>query len=245
MIGPSDPRFANGGDKSERPERIHQALARKLGTAIITGEIAPGASLEGEIEQAEALGVSRTPYREALKILVAKGLLESRPKAGTHVTPRRQWNMLDPDILAWNFAGEPDPRFVNDIFELRGVVEPAAAALAATRRSPAQLAAMTEALADMASHGLASAAGRAADQRFHDEMLNASGNEAMASLSSSIGTAVELTTMFKARVSGQPRDALEEHQAVLNAIAKGNARGARRAMELLISNAHRDMALKP
>ena len=67
---------------------MHQAIARTLGTAILSGRYQPGESLEGGIEQALALGVSRTPYREAIRIFVAKGLPDSRPRAGTHVTPR-------------------------------------------------------------------------------------------------------------------------------------------------------------
>ena len=85
--------------KKVRSLRIHQALARKLGIAILSGEYQPGEGFEGEIEQSETLGVSRTAYREAMRILTAKGLLESRPKVGTHITPRRQWNLLDPDML--------------------------------------------------------------------------------------------------------------------------------------------------
>jgi DNA-binding FadR family transcriptional regulator len=85
--------------------RIHQAIARDLGTAILTGKHKPGDLFEGEIEAAERLGVSRTAYREAVRILIAKGMLESRPKAGTRVLPRARWNVLDPEMLAWLFAG--------------------------------------------------------------------------------------------------------------------------------------------
>src|SRR5688572_27001471 len=109
--------------------RIHQALARKLGIAILSGEYQPGEAFGGEIERSESLGLSRTAYREAMRILTAKGLLESRPRAGTRVTPRRNWNLLDPDMLEWMFAGTPDERFIGDLFELRGVIEPAAAEL--------------------------------------------------------------------------------------------------------------------
>lgn len=229
--------------RSGRSERLHQAIARRLGTAILAGELAPGDSLEGEIEQSEALGVSRTPYREALKILVAKGLLESRPRTGTRITEKRRWNLLDPEVLEWMFAGEPDPALVDDLFELRGIIEPATAALAARRRTPEQLKIMEEALRDMGHFGLATAEGRAADQRFHHELFSASGNRPLASLSSTIGAAVELTTTFKARVSKSPRTALEEHRAVLDAIAAGDSDGAERAMQFLLANAHRDMGL--
>ena len=122
------------GTAATRPDargpgrRLHGAIARKLGVEIVSGSDAPGATLSGEVAFAEALNVSRSAYREAVQVLTAKGLVESRTKAGTRVLPRHRWNLLDPDVLAWAFAGEPDPQFVRDLFELRAIVEPAAAA---------------------------------------------------------------------------------------------------------------------
>jgi DNA-binding FadR family transcriptional regulator len=225
-----------------KAERIHQAIARALGTAILGGQLQPGEALDGEIEQALALGVSRTPYREAVRILVAKGLLESRPKAGTHVTPRARWNLLDPDVLAWTFSGEPDEKFVRGLFELRGIIEPAAAALAAQRRTPAHIDAMRASLDVMARHGLASDAGQAADQQFHLSILEATHNDALASLASSVGAAVGLTTRFKQRHHALPRDPLPEHVAVFEGIAAGDSTEARHAMEELLRLALADMA---
>ncbi|WP_226018919.1 FadR/GntR family transcriptional regulator [Novosphingobium sp. FKTRR1] len=225
-----------------KAERIHQAIARSLGTAILTGKYQPGDSFEGEIEQSLALGVSRTPYREAIRILVAKGLIESRPRAGTHVTQRSRWNLLDPDILAWTFSGEPDQAFVRDLFELRGIIEPAAAALAAQRRTAAQIDTMRQALAAMQHHGLAADEGRAADQRFHHAVLEATHNEAVASLASSVGAAVDWTTRFKQRHHVLPRDPLPEHLAVFHAIEASDAGAARKAMEELLRLALDDTA---
>ena len=102
--------------------RLHGAIAHKLGTAILSGQYAPGDVLSGEVAFAEELDVSRSAYREAIQVLTAKGLVESRPKAGTRVLPRTRWNLLDPDVLAWAFAGEPDIQFVRDLFELRAIV---------------------------------------------------------------------------------------------------------------------------
>ncbi|MEO5587802.1 MAG: FadR/GntR family transcriptional regulator [Novosphingobium sp.] len=222
--------------------RIHQAIAQQLGTAILSGEYQPGDPLNGEIEQALALGVSRTPYREAVRILVAKGLLESRPKAGTRVTPRDRWNLLDPDVLAWMFMGTPDETFIQDLFELRGLLEPAAAEFAAARRTPAQLDQMKQALEEMRRHGLAQLDGQAADRQFHRAILAAAGNLALASLASSVGAAVQWTTDFKQRGKAKPRDPLPEHEAVYEAIALGDPARARAAMTELLGLAFDDMA---
>ncbi len=184
--------------------RIHGSVARAIGIEIVSGKRAPGEMLGGEIEASEALGISRTAYREAIRILAAKGLIESRPKAGTRITPRAKWNMLDPDVLAWMFeGGDPGRDFIVALFELRGIVEPAACALAAARRSAEDLAAMDAALAEMGGKGLKSAEGRAADQRFHAAILAAARNEPLAALASTVGAAVGWTTRFKQRVKAR------------------------------------------
>ena len=74
--------------------RLRGAVAHKLGVAILSGRYAPGETLSGEIAFAEELDVSRGAYREAIQVLTAKGLVESRPKAGTRVLPRARWNLL-------------------------------------------------------------------------------------------------------------------------------------------------------
>jgi DNA-binding FadR family transcriptional regulator len=227
---------------AKRLGRIHGRLAHDLGVAIVGGRYLPGERLPGEVAFAGELAVSRTAYREAVRMLAAKGLVESRPKAGTVVRPRRQWALLDPDVLAWMFEGEPDPALVRDLFELRRLVEPAAAALAAERRDEDTLAQMAQHLEAMAKHGLASPEGRDADQRFHDAILQATGNLALAALSSSITAAVSLTTLFKQRRRALPRDPLPDHQALYAAIAASDAEGARKAMTMLVELAFSDMA---
>jgi DNA-binding FadR family transcriptional regulator len=222
--------------------RLHQAIANRLGIAILSGDYQPGDPLSGEIDQALALGVSRTPYREAIRILISKGLLESRPKAGTHVTPRGRWNLLDPDVLAWMFMGKPDKAFIRDLFELRELLEPAAASLAASRRTEAQLTQMRAALDTMRRRGLATVQGRMADQQFHHAILEAAGNLALASLSSSVGAAVQWTTQFKQNAQATPRDPLPEHVAVFDAIAAADPARARQSMMVLLQLALDDMA---
>lgn len=230
---------ANSGDQAARKplgtgRRHHGAIAQNLGVAILSGEIAPGGILDAEITAAEALGVSRTAYREAVQVLIAKGLVESKPKAGTRVLPRDRWNLLDPDVLAWAFAGEPDIQFIRGLFELRAIVEPAAAALAAERRDDDDLQAMDTALESMEQHTLASEAGRAADRDFHAAILRATHNDALIVLSSSIGAAVNWTTQFKQRARALPRNPIPDHRRVHDAIVAGDAQAAVTAMRALV-----------
>lgn len=230
-------------DEAGAPPRIHGAIARAIGIEIVSGKRAPGSMFGGEIEASEELGVSRTVYREAMRMLAAKGLIESRPKAGTRVTPRTRWNLLDPDILAWTFESEPQPEFIHGLFELREIIEPAAAAYAAERRSSEQLKHLREALDEMAHFGLADPQGRAADQRFHRALLDASGNEPLAALASTIGAAVQWTTIFKQRERPLPRDPVPDHEAVYKAIAAKDCNRARAAMLALVRSALEDTEL--
>ncbi len=223
--------------------RIHGSIAHDLGVAIVTGQYQPGDVLSGEIEFSEQLQVSRTAYREAVRILAAKGLVESRPKTGTRVTERRRWNLLDPDVLAWTFEAEPSQDFIRDLFELRMIVEPAAAELAARRRDGQDLARMGHALEEMARHGLGNEAGRDADRLFHQSILEATRNEPLMSLSSSIEAAVGWTTVFKQRKRKLPRDPVPDHRRLFDAIANADPDGARQAMTELVRLALEDTEL--
>src|SRR5690606_4315732 len=236
VIAPPTPAGRGSG------RRLRGAIAHYLGTAIVTGRIEPGERLTGEVENAEALNVSRSAYREAMQVLTAKGLVASKPKDGTRVLPRSNWSLLDPMVLAWAFAGEPDPGFVRDLFELRAVVEPAVARLAAERRDKEDIRQMKKALAEMRRHTLATEAGRAADREFHDALLRAAHNEVMMSLAASISSAVNWTTIYKQRSRALPRDPVPDHVRVFDAIVEGNAEKAAQAMQGLVDLAHEDTA---
>jgi DNA-binding FadR family transcriptional regulator len=217
-----------------RALRLHGTIARDIGVRIVSGKIAPGRVLTGEIEASERLHVSRTAYREAVRILAAKGLIESRPKLGTRVSEPRFWHLLDPDVISWIFSATPDERLLRGLFELRTIVEPAAAALAAEKRSPLQLQTLRHALDAMAASTLAAEEGRQADRNFHSILLEASGNPFLASLESGVAAAVSWTTVFKQRNRPLPRDPLPDHERVYEAVASGNAAAARTAMAELV-----------
>lgn len=220
--------------------RLHGAIAHRLGTDILSGKYLPGDVLPGEVAFAEELNVSRSAYRESIQVLTAKGLVASRPKAGTRVLPRERWNLLDPEVLGWAFMGEPDVAFVRSLFELRAIVEPAAARLAAQRREKADLKTMKDALAAMRRHTLATETGRAADRDFHNAILHATRNDALMVLSASIGAAVNWTTQFKQRARALPRNPIPDHVRVYDAIAAEDGEAAAEAMTVLVELALED-----
>lgn len=231
---PSDSHAVSG-------ERLHGAIAREIGVSIVSGDQEPGTILENEVSASERLSVSRSAYREAIRMLAAKGLVESRPKTGTRVSPMNRWNLLDTEVLAWIFqCSSPKPDLVRGLFELRMIVEPAAAGLAAERRSADDLARMRKALQAMERHGVAVEEGRTADREFHDAVLAATRNPPLISLSSSIGAAVRWTTIYKQRRRALPRDPMPEHWRVFDTIAAGAPEPARIAMSALVAQALED-----
>jgi DNA-binding FadR family transcriptional regulator len=223
-----------------RPLRLHGTIARDLGVSIVSGKYKPGEVLNGEIAASDRLRVSRSAYREAVRILAAKGLVESRPKVGTRISQPDRWHLLDPDVLSWIFELDPDETLLANLFELRKIVEPEAAALAAMRRTDQHLKDMARALAGMAKHSLAVEAGRLADQQFHSALLRASGNAFMVSLTSGVAAAISWTTVFKQRENPLSRDPIPDHARVYEAVADADPKAAHAAMENLVDLAFLD-----
>lgn len=226
--------------KSPSSIRIPAKIAAEIGSAIVSGQVLPGAILETEAHASSGRNVSRSAYREAVGILVAKGLVQSRPKVGTRVTETRQWHLLDPDVLSWMFSKEPRQDLLVKLFELRMMIEPEAAALAATRRRPREIVAMAEALKIMTQETLDTDRGRLADHDFHATLLSASGNPFVISLSTSVTAAITWSTTFKHRTHRLTRDPIPDHARVYKAMAAGEEHAARKAMIQLIDLALSD-----
>lgn len=227
-------------DQKKAAPRIPATIAADIGSAIVSGRLSPGTILEGEVEASGVRKVSRSAYREAVRILIAKGLVVSRPKIGTRVTPPDAWHLLDPDVLNWMFTREPPRALLVNLFELRKLVEPEAAALAAQRRSLEQLNRMGAELEVMAKETLQTDRGRLADRTFHAILLSAADNPFLVSLASSVTAAVAWSTAFKQRTQRLKRDAIPDHIKVYEAIAARDEGAARRAMTELIELAFDD-----
>ena len=129
------------------PENLHHRVIRALAHQVL--EAARDSRIlvfPKEADLCQQLGVSRTILREAVKVLVAKGMLEARQRLGTRATPRAAWNQLDPDILGWWAEMGPDTRFLRDLCELRLAIEPTAAGFAAVRASSEEIDAIGQCL---------------------------------------------------------------------------------------------------
>lgn len=220
---------------------LHGELVHEIGVRILRGELEPGNPLPTDGD-ATGESVSRTVVREAIKVLAAKGLVEARPKTGTHVRERRYWNLMDPDVLTWRLEANRGDNFFIDVFELRRVIEPAAAGLAAARASEAEVEELEHALTDMEAAVGDRDAYIAADVRFHTVILDASHNELLAHLG---GT---LRAVFRAsftRTLPIARDTIPQHAAIAAAIREGDSPTATAAMLELIDRTAASLDAEP
>ncbi|GAA5087459.1 DNA-binding FadR family transcriptional regulator [Thermocatellispora tengchongensis] len=217
----------------------HDRVVLSIGTAIVSGEIAPDEDLD-VVELQERFGVSRTAVREALRVLTAKGLVGARPRRGTFVAPREQWAMLDADVLRWRFADRVDERFLDELGEVRLTVEPAVARMAALRRTDRDLAALEDALAAMReATGKETAEHVEADLAFHHAMLRAAHNELMAQMAMVIEVGLRLRDQFvHATLTSESAD---KHAEVLLAVRRQRPRAAEAAMRALIERSIEDV----
>ncbi|WP_250633146.1 FadR/GntR family transcriptional regulator [Pinirhizobacter soli] len=219
---------------------LYGHVMHELGQRIVSGRVRPGEVLPREESLATSLQVSRTALREALKVLSAKGLIESRAGVGARVLEERYWNQLDADVLAWRCASMPTDDFVDKLVEMREIIEPAAAAAAARHRTDEQLAAIEAGFALMdASTTLDEWA--KADLAFHDAVLHATGNELLMSLFSVIETALGMFFVLSARNASNFKYSLPHHQKVLEAIACKQPEVARNAMQAMIGDSQANL----
>jgi GntR family transcriptional regulator, galactonate operon transcriptional repressor len=217
-------------DRTYPRRGLHGELVHDIGVRILRGELEPGDSLPTEGDATGEM-VSRTVVREAIKVLAAKGLVVARPKTGTQVRERQYWNLMDPDVLAWRLEANPGDDFFVDVFELRSLLEPAAAGLAAARASPEEVEELEHALADMAAAVDDRDAYIASDLRFHTVILDACHNELLADLG---GTLRAVFRASFARTLPIARATIGQHAAIAAAIRHGDSRAAERAMLELI-----------
>ncbi len=226
---------------SDSGSSLHASLANEIGQRIVRGDYAPGTILPNEAQWSQEFDISRSAVREAIKMLMAKSLLASRPKIGSRVEPRERWNLLDRDVLAWYAAAPDREAFLKSVQEFRHIIEPEAAALAATRRTDAQMAEISDACRVM---------GRAtsleertdADTRFHLAILQASGNDLMVPLGVLIEQAFHHLFLFTTREGDDLAVAQALHETVERNIRLQRPQAARRAVRKLLAATDRTIA---
>jgi DNA-binding FadR family transcriptional regulator len=227
---------------SMRPiKNVHGNTLDHLGEAVVSGRWGAAGALPPEPQLCEELGVSRTVVREAVKSLVAKGLLSIGPKVGTRVQPADQWNWFDPDVVAWHTKSGLSREFVRDLQELRRVVEPAAVRLAAERATASDLERLESAFA-----GMRAAIERGGDYvrhdlAFHQGLLQASHNRMLVQMSKALSALLRTSFELSTARPNSAALSLPNHRAILDAVIARDAVRAEKAALTLIDNAGRDI----
>lgn len=226
---------------------LSEQIVDELGRDIVAGHLQPGDLLPSEEVLLARYSVSRTVLRDALHVLSGKGLINARPKRGTIVRPRVDWNLLDPLLLAWR-GGHDSERHdmasdsLDSLMEVRRIIEPAAAALAAVRASPEDLSRIARAYEAMAAAVDAIQDFMEADLAFHIACLRAAGNDFLLPIAHAIQSAMMRSLQLTNRNSEENRLALPLHRVILEAIRDKDAKAARAAMEAHLNDTERRQA---
>ncbi|GAA3859902.1 FadR/GntR family transcriptional regulator [Celeribacter arenosi] len=218
------------------------ALVNQIGRDIVGGVHEAGALLPNEVDMRERFGVSRTALREAYSKLTAKGLVHARPRVGTSVRNRADWNMLDEDVLAWHLQTLPAEEIAADLYALRRMIEPGASRLAASIRSDEDMQAIDDAFAQMKRSTTDEAALVKADYAFHVAILSATGNGFITAFSALIHTAMLAVFEISWRGAEIIRDQrIRQHGDVADAIRAKDPDNAQRLMEELLDSSIEDV----
>lgn len=206
-------------------------VVEEIGTRIVRGDLKPGDPFPNEADLGREFEASRSVIREAVKSLAAKGLLESRTRTGIRVLPPMNWNLLDVSVLTWRYASMPPKQFFVELFEIRSMIEPRAAQLAATRATDEEIDVIGAAIAAMENAKPSGDEAIEADLSFHRAILSAAQNDLLLQMGNLIG--VGLLTSY--RISSEPYSLmLARHEDVYAAIRDRDPIRARQTMELLL-----------
>lgn len=222
-------------------KNVHGNTVDHLGEAIVSGRYVAGASLPPEPALCAELGVSRTVVREAVKSLIAKGLITTGPKVGTRVLSEDHWNWFDADVIVWQSKAGLTPEFLRDLQDLRRVVEPAAMRLAAVRATAQDLADIELAYAGMRRAVEEGGDYVTFDLLFHQGLLKASRNRMLVQMSKVLGALLRTSFEISTRRKNGPQISLPMHREVLDAVIAHDPDRAEKAIQQLIDSARNDI----
>ncbi|MGI9288971.1 MAG: FadR/GntR family transcriptional regulator [Pseudomonadales bacterium] len=214
------------------------AVVDTLGRRISAGVYHQGETLPIEQELASSLGVGRNALREAVKVLSGKGMISTAPRSGTKVRCKDEWNMLDPEVLSWHADPEiATKEFMLDLIEMRRIIEPKAAELAAKRATREDVATILTAFEEMKNNADSSEARMEADIQFHSAILKATHNVVLSHFKSAIGTYLKAHFKHGLNLSSEEIDQdLDRHHQIAWAIASGKAKTAYDCTDAILSH---------
>src|SRR5271169_2036253 len=213
--------------RAVRTSRLYEQIVQQIEESILKGTLKPGDQLPAERELAQRFGVSRTAVREAVKALREKGLVEAYSGRGTFITDgTTQAVRQSLDLMVK--IGQPEGS--THLAEVRAILEPEIAALAATRVQEGELATMREAVAVMDRAGKDPEIYIEADLDFHLALAEGAANPLILSLLDSIVALLREQRMRIFKVPGGPERGQVHHKRILDAVQHHDPDKARDAM---------------
>lgn len=211
-------------------------VSRELGRRIVGGHYREDELIEDETKLASRFGVSKSVIREAVKLLVGKGLLEVRRGSGTRVRRRASWALLDDDVLAWHLSVEPKPGFLRQLMDIRKLMEPKAAAWAAIFGTEAEHAEIMSAQLRMEDETSSVQEFVVADALFHRSILRAANNEFLRAMEGVIFSALLSSIRLTNADPRENEESIPFHREVMEAILERDADLAEDRMRRLLSD---------
>lgn len=218
---------------------LNLQVARAIAVKILSGELKEGSIIPGEISLCEQFGVSRTALREAIKLLASKGMIESRPKVGTRVCNKTNWNFLDVQLLEWMVGVETTEDIYQEFLELRKAIEPQACAIAAERATKEQRIELTKAFEKMVAvaENFDPDEWIEVDTAFHRLIFISTGNSFYVPFGNVLATMFKWFIRFSSKDGGM---CIQEHRAIYEGIMAGDPQRAFNASrELMQGHKHR------
>jgi GntR family galactonate operon transcriptional repressor len=222
-----------------RKRSLFAHVVEELGTRIMRGDLQPDLPFPKEADLGLEFGASRSVIREAVKSLAAKGLVESRTGTGIRVLAPIHWNLLDAQVLGWRYRVLPRAQLFRELFEIRLMIEPRAAALAATRATPEEIKEISDAYEAMAAKRMPGVTAVDADLHFHRAILSAGHNALLLQMGNLIGVGLFISHQLS---SESFVVFLPMHKKVLDSIAARAPLAAEDAMRRLLTETYEFMA---
>lgn len=215
----------------QRHRKLYEYVVEEIGVRIVKGVYGVGETLPNEDTLSQELDISRGVLREATRVLTQKGLIQTRPKIGTQVTDRSNWNLFDPDVLTWKLQLEDRSEFLKRVTEVRRIIESEAARLAAQRATPTAVDHMLVKLEEL--HNFFDHPSTynyqdylSTDMAFHAAVMKASNNELLTQIAFTMRQAIHSARQADVQDAEIQLESIPLHRAIFEGIKKGDPQAA-------------------
>ncbi|SAK71669.1 GntR family transcriptional regulator [Caballeronia hypogeia] len=213
-------------------------VVNQLVAGIVNGEYQDNV-LPPQVILSKKHGVSRTIMREALSILISRRMLDVRPKTGTRIKPAREWLIMDPEVAEWRLRALPDPDCLRRLLAFRSLVDPPAAALAASRANRHQRIAINAAYQRLLHASPSEPLQSAAEEALQAAIVEASGDEVLRQMGSVVRVGIRtMKSALRTQPHALPRvpdSQLGDYSRLVRAIETSDSDAARNAMSQVLT----------